>query len=91
MPTTQTNVDRNTPMGANVLNGGVTFRVFAPAAREMYVLTGASLAAAQAPGFIPSPPIGSSTWETTPGARLSPVWAKAIPTASGWSATQALV
>lgn len=67
MPTTQTNVDRNTPMGANVLNGGVTFRVFAPAAREMYVLTGASLAAAQAPGFVPSASdqlfnLGDNTW-----------------------------
>jgi len=54
-------------MGANVLNGGVTFRVFAPAAREMYVLTGASLAAAQAPGFVPSASdqlfnLGDNTW-----------------------------
>src|ERR1700730_19159634 len=49
MPTEQNYVDRNTPMGATLISGGVTFRVFAPAAREMYLLTGASLVAAQAP------------------------------------------
>ncbi len=66
MPTTQ-NVDRHTPFGANLAPGGVTFRVFAPAARAIYVLTGASLAAAQLPGFVPSAAdrlfnLGDNTW-----------------------------
>jgi 1,4-alpha-glucan branching enzyme len=67
MPTVQNRVDRNTPMGANLVSGGVTFRVFAPAALGMYVLTGPSLAAAQAPGFVPSASdqlfnLGDNTW-----------------------------
>lgn len=67
MPTVQSYVDRNTPMGANLVSGGVTFRVFAPAAHGMYVLTGPSLAAAQAPGFVPSASdqlfsLGDNTW-----------------------------
>ena len=67
MPTVRNHVDRGTPFGANLISGGVTFRVFAPAAREMYVLTGASLAASQAPGFVPSNSdqlfnLGDNTW-----------------------------
>lgn len=67
MPTTKAGVDHNTAMGATVADGGVTFRVFAPAAREMYVLTGPSLAAAQAEGFAPAAPdqlfnLGDNTW-----------------------------
>lgn len=67
MPTVQNHVDRGTPFGANVISGGVTFRVFAPSARQMYVLTGASLAASQAPGFVPSQSdqlfnLGDNTW-----------------------------
>ena len=67
MPTEQNYVDRNTPMGATLISGGVTFRVFAPAAREMYLLTGASLVAAQAPGFVPHVSdrlfsLGDNTW-----------------------------
>jgi 1,4-alpha-glucan branching enzyme len=67
MPTVQNHVDRSTPLGANLIPGGVTFRVFAPAALEMYVLTGPSLAAAQAPGFAPSASdrlfnLGDGTW-----------------------------
>ena len=54
MPTALINVDLKTALGATLIPGGVTFRVFAPAARAMYVLTGASLAAAQTPGFVPS-------------------------------------
>jgi 1,4-alpha-glucan branching enzyme len=54
-------------MGATVMNGGVTFRVFAPLAREMYVLTGPSLAAAQLAGFVPAGidqlfQLGDNTW-----------------------------
>ena len=67
MPTNQNHVDRNTPLGANLLADGVAFRVFAPAAREMYALTGASLVAARAPGFVPSAAdqlfnLGDDTW-----------------------------
>ena len=67
MPTVRNRVDRNTPLGANLISGGVAFRVFAPAAHEMYVLTGAALTAAQAPGFIPSASdqlfnLGDNTW-----------------------------
>ena len=67
MPTVKNHVDRGTPFGANVMSGGVTFRVFAPAARQMYVLTGASLTASQVPGFVPSAAdqlfnLGDNTW-----------------------------
>jgi hypothetical protein len=67
MPTVQDHVDRGTPFGANVIPGGVTFRVFAPAARQMYVLTGAPLAASSAAGFVPSSSdelfnLGDNTW-----------------------------
>src|SRR6266566_3550247 len=67
MPTVRDRVGRNTPLGANIVSGGVTFRVLAPAAREMYVLTGASLPAGQAPGFAPSASdqlfnLGDNTW-----------------------------
>jgi 1,4-alpha-glucan branching enzyme len=67
MPTQNTNVDRNTPFGANPVPGGVTFRVFAPAARQMFVLSGASLTAAAVPGFVPSADdqlfnLGDHTW-----------------------------
>ena len=67
MPTARDRVGRNTPLGANIVSGGVAFRVFAPAAREMYVLTGASLPAGQAPGFAPSASdqlfnLGDNTW-----------------------------
>ena len=67
MPTVPNNVDSNTPFGANLVPGGVTFRVFAPAAQEMYVLTGPSLAASQVTGFAPSASdqlfsLGDHTW-----------------------------
>jgi 1,4-alpha-glucan branching enzyme len=67
MPTQNTHVDRNTPLGANLVAGGVTFRVFAPAAHQMFVLSGASLTAAASPSFAPSPDdqlfsLGDNTW-----------------------------
>lgn len=67
MPTENKHVDRNTPLGASITPGGVTFRTFAPAAHELYVLTGASLAGAQAPSFVPSDSdrlfkLGDNTW-----------------------------
>jgi len=67
MATDGTQVDRTTPMGASLRADGVTFRAWAPAALEMYVLTGASLAAAARPGFTTGPeealsPLGDGTW-----------------------------
>jgi 1,4-alpha-glucan branching enzyme len=67
MPTQSTNVDRSTPLGANPVPSGVTFRVFAPAARQMFVLSGASLLAANSPAFVPSTDdqlfsLGDNTW-----------------------------
>jgi 1,4-alpha-glucan branching enzyme len=75
MPTVNARVDRKTPLGATVVNDGVTFRVFAPAAKEMYVLTGQSLAAAQSSGFVPGASdqlfnLGDNTWAAfLPGLR----------------------
>jgi 1,4-alpha-glucan branching enzyme len=75
MPTANTHIDRNTPLGATVMSGGVTFRVFAPKALAVYVLTGASLDAAQSSGFAPAASdqlfdLGDNTWAAfLPGAR----------------------
>ena len=33
----QDNIDGNTPMGANLIAGGATFRVWAPGARAVYL------------------------------------------------------
>ena len=37
MPTSQLHIDSNTPLGANLVPGGATFRTWAPAAREVYI------------------------------------------------------
>ncbi len=37
MPSSQQNITPSTPMGANLVNGGATFRVWAPRAKEVYV------------------------------------------------------
>jgi 1,4-alpha-glucan branching enzyme len=37
MPASQLFIDASTPLGVNLTNGGATFRVWAPAAREVYV------------------------------------------------------
>jgi 1,4-alpha-glucan branching enzyme len=47
VPASQLHIDANTPFGANLAQGGVTFRVWAPAAREVYVVRGA-------PGGLPN-------------------------------------
>jgi 1,4-alpha-glucan branching enzyme len=62
-----TAVDRNTPLGATIMNDGVTFRVWAPAAQQMFVLTGDALRLAEQPGFQPGPPqamrpLGDGSW-----------------------------
>jgi len=53
MPTSQQHVSAGTPMGANLTGGGATFRVWAPRAREVYVIVGDELEAARAGGWAP--------------------------------------
>jgi 1,4-alpha-glucan branching enzyme len=67
MATTLDGIDRATPLGATLRPDGVAFRVWAPAAVEMYVLTGDALARLGEPDFSPSPddglaPLGDGTW-----------------------------
>jgi 1,4-alpha-glucan branching enzyme len=52
MPTSQQHVDERTPMGANLVADGATFRAWAPRAHAVHVITG-ELAAARAPGWSP--------------------------------------
>ena len=48
MPASQLNITADTPLGANLVAGGATFRTWAPAAREVYIALqpGATAAAA---------------------------------------------
>src|SRR3954447_24894408 len=67
MPTSRTGVARNTPIGATLMPSGVAFRLWAPAAREVFVLTGAALQAAGQAGFQPTGAetmfrLGDDTW-----------------------------
>ena len=60
-------VDRATPMGANLVAGGATFRTWAPRARGVYLVTGDALTLSAAPGWVPSPgdrltSLGDGTW-----------------------------
>ncbi len=60
-------IDHGTPMGANLVPGGATFRTWAPRAHSVYLLTGDALGQAAAPGWAPSPddrltPLGDETW-----------------------------
>jgi 1,4-alpha-glucan branching enzyme len=60
-------VDGSTPMGANLVAGGATFRTWAPRARNVYLTTGDALTLSQAPGWAPDPgdrltPLGDGTW-----------------------------
>lgn len=60
-------VDLATPMGATLVEGGATFRTWAPRAKSVHVLTGDALAQAATPGWTPSPgdrlkPLGDETW-----------------------------
>ena len=62
--------DRDQPQHARRCNadrGGATFRLWAPEARQVFVLTGAALRAAEQAGFVPSPDdamvrIGDGSW-----------------------------
>jgi 1,4-alpha-glucan branching enzyme len=51
MPASMTGINRSTPLGATVVPGGIAFRIWAPAARAVFVLTGDTLRAAERPGF----------------------------------------
>ena len=67
MPANATGINRNTPVGATLTAGGATFRLWAPEARQVFVLTGAALRAAEQAGFVPSPDdamirIGDGSW-----------------------------
>jgi 1,4-alpha-glucan branching enzyme len=67
MPTSRADIDVRMPFGANLVAGGALFRVWAPAAQQVFVLTGASLQAADHPGFHPSRdeamfPLGDGSW-----------------------------
>lgn len=60
-------VDRSTPLGATLVPGGVTLRTWAPAAKQVFALSGSSLAAARQPEFTPPAsgaltPLGDGTW-----------------------------
>jgi 1,4-alpha-glucan branching enzyme len=60
-------VDRTTPMGANLVAGGATFRTWAPRARNVFLMTGDALNRSGAPGWTPSPddrltPLADGTW-----------------------------
>ncbi len=52
MPTAQDHVSANTPMGANLTGSGATFRVWAPRAVAVYVITG-DLKISKLPGWTP--------------------------------------
>ncbi len=67
MPASLTGVDRGTPLGATLTHGGVAFRIWAPEAKQVFVLTDAALRAAEQPGFAPSAddemaPLGDGSW-----------------------------
>jgi hypothetical protein len=54
MATSQNHISQSTPMGANLVDGGATFRVWAPSATQVYVITD-ELPAARSGGWAPSP------------------------------------
>ena len=67
MPTSRADIDAATPLGATLRPDGVAFRVWAPAAREVFVLTGPDLTRAGESGFAPSGdaalfPLADGTW-----------------------------
>jgi 1,4-alpha-glucan branching enzyme len=60
-------IDPATPMGATLIEGGATFRTWAPRARNVYLLTGDALAGATGNGWTPDPndrltSLGDETW-----------------------------
>ena len=60
-------VDRATPMGANLVADGATFRTWAPRARDVFLMTGDALTQSAAAGWAPNAddrltPLGDGTW-----------------------------
>jgi 1,4-alpha-glucan branching enzyme len=60
-------VDHATPMGANLVAGGATFRTWAPRARNVFLMTRDALSRSAVAGWVPSPddrltPLGDGTW-----------------------------
>jgi 1,4-alpha-glucan branching enzyme len=67
MPVSQEHINDRTPMGAALHAGGATFRTWAPAAREVYVVIAPPRAAGLPAGWAPPPqdalvPHGDGTW-----------------------------
>jgi 1,4-alpha-glucan branching enzyme len=54
MATSRAGIGGATPVGATLVPGGATFRLWAPAAQQVFVLTGPSIPAAEQPDFTPS-------------------------------------
>ena len=54
MPVSQEHIDGGTPLGATRVEGGATFRAWAPAARQVFVITD-DLPASRAAGWQPRP------------------------------------
>src|ERR1700730_4789716 len=67
MPVDFSRVDTSTAMGASVRSDGTAFRTWAPAARNVFVITGAALAASSDASWRPSPAdalarLGDGSW-----------------------------
>lgn len=71
MPVSQQHIGPDTRMGANLVDGGATFRTWAPSARDVYVVTDAGSTASW------------SSWTPNPSARLverdDGTWAGFVP------------
>jgi 1,4-alpha-glucan branching enzyme len=66
MPVLNQRIDLTTPLGATLVDGGATFRTWAPNALDVYVVTDA-LAAASVAGWVPNAsdrlfPLGDQSW-----------------------------
>src|SRR5262245_26993169 len=64
--TSQLHIKPDTPMGATLVEDGATFRIWAPSAREVYVITD-DLDSSKQPGWSPRPSDllvrrGDDTW-----------------------------
>jgi 1,4-alpha-glucan branching enzyme len=74
MPVLNHRIDLDTPLGATLVDGGATFRTWAPGALDVYVITD-SLAVSSATGWAPDAtdrlvPLGDQTWAGfVPGVR----------------------
>lgn len=67
MAASELGIGTATPIGATLVPGGVAFRLWAPAAQQVFVLTGASIAAAAQTGFTAPPSdamvaLGDGSW-----------------------------